>query len=312
MKRILCIDGGGIRGIIPARILAEIEKETGKDISSMFDLIVGTSTGAIAASLLCADNGVGEPKYTAGSVTALYRNKGTDIFKHSFTDKLKSGFGLLDQKYSSKPITSVLEQFLGNTTLKQTLTKTMVTTYDIENREAVLLKSWRDEHKDLRLVDCVLASAAAPTYFEPAKLTINKEESYFIDGGVFANNPVLCAIAEAKLLFPKEKNFSVLSLGTGWLENPINGESAKDWGAAEWLNPLLGVLFDGQTHTADYIAGKLVNNYLRVDGSMYLSIDPRLDAADPRNITQLEMFARDLYQERKDEILNFLTKQGEL
>lgn len=312
MKRILCIDGGGIRGIIPARILSEIEKETGKDVSSMFDLVVGTSTGAIAAALLTADNGVGEPLFTAGSVTAIYRHRGSDIFKRNFVDKLKSGFGLLDQKYPTKPLEDLLKQCLGNSTLGRRLTKTMVTAYDIENREAILLKSWRDEHKDLRMVDCVLASSAAPTYFEPKKLTIGETTSYFVDGGVFANNPVLCAIAEAKVLWPKEKQFSVLSIGTGWLERPIKGESAKDWGGAEWIRPLLDILFDGQTHTADYIADTLVTNYLRVDGSMYHTIDSALDAADKNNITLLEMFARDLYQERKDEIIAFLTKQGEL
>lgn len=312
MKRILCIDGGGVRGIIAARVLQELERDTGKDVASMFDMVVGTSTGAILAGMLTMPDGTGEPAYTAGSAVRLYRDNASKIFQSSISHKIKGVFGFAEPKYPSSNLRSVLQKYFGNATLQNSMIPTMVTTYDIKNREAIILKSWRPEHGCLSKVDCMLASTAAPSYFEPAALTINGKESAFIDGGVYANNPVLCAIAEAKLLWPKEKNFSVMSVGTGWLESKINPDDVRGWGKAGWVLPIIDILFDGQTHTADYIARRLVNNYIRIDGSMYFDIDPALDAAPASNIELLEAYGRDLYRERKNEVAEFLKRQGEI
>ena len=101
MKKILSIDGGGIRGIIPALVLAEIEKKTGKPIAKSFDLIAGTSTGGILGLGLCVDNGQGEPKFTARELVNLYRNRGREIFSRSFWKGVSSLGGATDSGHHS-------------------------------------------------------------------------------------------------------------------------------------------------------------------------------------------------------------------
>lgn len=284
MKVILSIDGGGIRGILPATLLAELEIVLRKDIASMFDLIVGTSTGSLIAALLTKESANFEPEYTGETVLRIYENDAKNIFTKE--KSLLSMFGLLDNKYSSKGIKSIADKYLGSAKLGESLTPVMITAYDIENREAVIFKSWKDDHKEIPVSDCVMASTAAPTYFEPVMARSGDKETYLIDGGVFANNPSLVALAEARDLWPHEKDFAIVSLGTGYITESIKGKDAAKWGVAEWARPILSILFDGQTHTADYIASKLCADYYRADGTLDFAKES-MDDASQENIFDL-------------------------
>ena len=97
MKYVLSLDGGGIRGLIPALVLADIEKKTGKRIAELFDLITGTSTGGILALGLCKDNGNGVPQYSAKNLSKIYQDRGSEIFSRSFWRGMSSTGGLTDE-----------------------------------------------------------------------------------------------------------------------------------------------------------------------------------------------------------------------
>ena len=125
MKNILSIDGGGIRGIIPAIVLAEIERVTGKPICQLFDLITGTSTGGILALGLVKDSGSGEPQFSAKELIDIYRQRGRDIFSRSFWKGMSSVAGLMDEKYPSDGIEKVLEEYLGHEPLGAALNNVM-------------------------------------------------------------------------------------------------------------------------------------------------------------------------------------------
>ncbi|HEY9608907.1 patatin-like phospholipase family protein, partial [Allocoleopsis sp.] len=112
--KILSIDGGGIRGIVPAKILAEIEKQTKKPISSLFDLIAGTSTGGIlAAGLTLPKPNTKEPKYTAEDLIKIYRERGGEIFYEPFLEKIMKLDDISRPKYSSDGRDKVLKEFFG-------------------------------------------------------------------------------------------------------------------------------------------------------------------------------------------------------
>ncbi|HEY4786301.1 MAG TPA: patatin-like phospholipase family protein, partial [Bacteroidales bacterium] len=175
--RILSIDGGGIRGIIPGTVLAELEKRiaavTKKEqahISDYFDLIAGTSTGGILASILiCPDSGK-QARYTAQEAVDLYFKKGEEIFSTSLWQKIKTADGMLDEKYPVTGLEDALNEYLGNVKLSQALKPCLITSYDILNRRAVFFNSMdaRDEYTDFYLRDIARATSAAPTYFEVA------------------------------------------------------------------------------------------------------------------------------------------------
>jgi uncharacterized protein len=114
MKKILSIDGGGIRGLIPALVLAEIESRTGKAVAECFDLIAGTSTGGILAMGLARDDGNGKPRFSAGDLADIYQTRGKEIFSRSLWKGAASLGGLADETYSHKGLEKVLEAYFGD------------------------------------------------------------------------------------------------------------------------------------------------------------------------------------------------------
>jgi len=295
MKRILSIDGGGIRGIIPALILAEIEKRTGKPISESFDLIAGTSAGAIIAlGLTCANDSGVQARLSADKMAELFVEHGAKIFSRSAMKTISSFRGWADELYSSNGLTTVLKNYFQSCYFEKSLTKVLVPTYDIQNCEPVFFKSWREEYKTLASASIALAAAAAPTYFEPVELIVNSQPRTLIDGGVCVNSPAVSAYAEAMRIFPAEEVF-MLSIGTGNTQKAgkIAYKRAKNWGKIGWSAHMLDIIFDGVTDTADYQMNQLLgDDYYRLQVELNKS-STNLDDASKKNITCLKKTAMD-------------------
>lgn len=278
--KVLAIDGGGIRGIIPALLLTEIEKRTQKPIADLFDLVAGTSTGGILALALTKPDGAGKPAYSAQQLVALYENEGQEIFSRSVWHRIRAIGNLLDERYQATGIEDVLERYFAETRLKEALKEVIITSYEIERRIPWFFKS-RNARRfpdfDYPMKVVARATSAAPTYFEPLKYPSDGSPAYhaWIDGGVYANNPTLCAFAEAKKAFPQADDYLVVSLGTGELTRPIHFADAKDWGVAGWALPILSVVFHGVSVTVDY----QMTQMLPAAGPTrrYYRFEPRLD-----------------------------------
>jgi patatin-like phospholipase/acyl hydrolase len=302
---VLSIDGGGIRGLIPALLLVEIERRTGKAISELFDLIAGTSTGGILAlGITIPDKTTGKPAYTMKEIVELYSQKGRTIFLQDAWRNMLTGLGVFDEKYPSVGINKVLNDYFGETELKVALTDVLITSYDFENtKQPFFFKSSRaknDPTRNFKMKDIARATSAAPTYFEPFKLAnVVDERIYYslLDGGVCVNNPAMCALVEAIKCHSLEKIFMV-SLGTGAKTQHFTYQEAINWGLVQWIRPLIQVMMNGSNDTVDYqvremLAGR--NNYyrLQIDLPPEASIQ-RLDNVDPKNIQRLEQLANDL------------------
>jgi Patatin len=302
MINILSIDGGGIRGIIPALVLAELESKTEKSISEQFDLIAGTSTGGILALGLCKDNGNGKPQYSAASLADIYQKRGKEIFSRSLWKGVSSVGGLTDELYSYEGLENVLDEYFDDEPLGASLSKALITSYDIQNRAPLFIKSWREEYRSVQMKDAARATSAAPTYFEPALVPVGGSTKALIDGGVFINSPTVSAYAEAKKIFPNEQDFFVVSVGTGELIRPITYSEAKDWGKTGWLIPLLSCMFDGVSDAADYqMKMFLGNNYVRLQTSLSIASDD-MDNSTNGNIENLKSEAKKLIRTHKSEI----------
>ncbi|MFO0523196.1 MAG: patatin-like phospholipase family protein [bacterium] len=301
MKLVLSIDGGGIRGLIPALVLAEIEARTGKPVSQCFDLIAGTSTGGILALGLSKSDGSGLPQYSARDLVEIYEKRGKEIFSRSLWKGMSSAGGLIDETYSAKGLETVLEEYFGDEALGAALVNTIVTTYDIQNREPLFFKSWKDEHLSVQMKHIARATSAAPTYFEPALVPVGGATKALVDGGVFINSPSVSAFAEARRIFPNEELF-VLSLGTGELIRPIAYGEAKGWGKAGWLLPLLSCMFDGVADAAHYqMKMFLEDRYLRLQTTLALASDD-MDNATNGNIENLKSEAKALLRSHRSQV----------
>lgn len=304
--RVLAIDGGGIRGIVPATVLAEVERLSGRPTSALFDLVAGTSTGGILAlGLTCPDAG-GEPAHTAVDLVGLYEQEGPRIFSRSLWRTVRSIGGLVDERYDAGPLEAALARYLGDTTMRQALAEVFVTAYDLPGRQPFFFRSSRaalDAAYDFPMRVAARATSAAPTYFEPLEVPGigGDPRTYCLaDGGVYANNPTMCAFAEARARYPDATRFVILSLGTGEQTRPIPCDEARGWGLLEWAVPVLGVVFDGVGDTVQYQVEQLVGAF---PSSLQVRLQPRLvvgnddlDDASATNISALKLLAEQLVE----------------
>ena len=294
-RRVLSIDGGGIRGIIPALVLAHLEQHAGKPCSELFDLMVGTSTGGMLALGLALDNDEGKALFTASQLVKLYEEHGSQIFEQSLWRKVRSVGGMLEEAYSHEALEAILDRYFGERALSACRVPTMVTSYDIQHRRTVFLKSWHADHAELLCKEAARATSAAPTYFEPATLEWASESRTLIDGGVFMNSPSVSAYAEARKLFPDEE-IALLSIGTGELTRAIPYEAAKTWGSALWVMSLLDCMFDGVSKAADHqMRLFLGERYLRLQTPLHYASDD-MDDASQGNLRNLKQTAEELIQ----------------
>jgi predicted acylesterase/phospholipase RssA len=282
--RVLAIDGGGIRGLIPALVLAEIERRSRRPIAGLFDLVAGTSTGAVLACALTRPNPM-----TAAQAAALYEREGPQVFDRSLVKKITSLGGLIDERYDARGLVASLRRHLGDIHLAQATTRLAITTYDLQARQALVLRT----DDDMSMVDAAHASSAAPTYFEPVRVGART----LIDGGVFAINPAALAYAEAA------GEIEVLaSLGTGQHTRPLPFDEVKDWGQLEWARPILDVVFDGSADAVDgQLAALVSDRYIRLQTRLDEASDA-LDDASHENLAALRREAERLIVRRSADI----------
>lgn len=311
--RILSIDGGGIRGILPAMVLADIERRTGKPIWQLFDLIAGTSTGGLVGLALCVPGPDGGALHTARDLVRLYEVEGKRVFSRSVWHKIRAVGNLVDGKYPSSGMEGVLEDYFGEARLKDSLTETLLTAYEIERRFPFLFKSSnasQKPHYDYPMKLVVRAATAAPTYFEPVKLEIDGPSDYYalIDGAVFASNPGMCAYVHALERFAEAEDFLMVSLGTGELTRRLGYEDAKDWGAARWAQPVFSVMCDGVSSSVDYQLRQLLpagshgrKRYYRFQARLEVGNDD-MDDASNGNIRILKLLAEDMLQANRSQL----------
>jgi patatin-like phospholipase/acyl hydrolase len=293
--RVLSIDGGGIRGVIPALVLAEIEKRSGKRIFELFDLIAGTSTGGILACALCAPEAL-----PAEQLVALYEVEGPKIFDRSVWQRIRSADGLLDEKYDGGALDRALERFLSDKRLAETKPDLLVPAYNMGDPGPYFFKSRkaREENEDFALSQVARATAAAPTYFEPAEVA----GQALVDGGVFAANPAMCAFAEVMRFEPAADIF-LLSLGTGQRTHKRSFDEVEDWGLVEWAKPILDVVFDGVSDAVDYQLRHALDDghYWRLQVELDRAADA-LDNAGEENLRLLREQAEQLISDRSADI----------
>lgn len=294
MKKILSLDGGGIRGIIPAILLSEIEDKTGKAISELFDLIAGTSTGGILALGLTVPGSGNKPAYTAEKLIDIYEKDGRKIFDMSFWQGVSSVWGWSDELYDHDSLEDVLDKYFGNKQLGSARTRVLVSSYELVERRPFFFKSWRKEYKSIQMKKVGRATSAAPTFFEPYNLKHKNNNWVLVDGGVFVNNPAVSAYAEARRIFPREEDFLVISLGTGELTRQLPYDEVKNWGKIEWVRPIIDVVLDGVSDAVDYQLEKILGEkFYRFQTELDIANDD-MDNASKANIEALKLEAKQI------------------
>jgi len=327
--KILSIDGGGIRGIIPGQILVSLENKlktkTNNDnarLSDFFDLFAGTSTGAIlsAAYVMPDVNANGRPKFTAQEAVNLYIDEGDEIFDVDFWQYLSSLNGLNDETYSAKALESILKHSFNDIKLSELLKPTCFVSYDIRSRQQVVFKQHTagKQKPDFLVRDLLRGSSAAPTYFETAKiysLPPMRKKHVLIDGGMVANDPTLCAYSEA-IKFEHVsgiKDMLILSLGTGKELKSYSHSQVKDWGPLGWAKPSIDIALEGGPQMTQYHMKQIASTetnavYRRIQPDLF-DAKPDLDDASIKNLKALKdagIRNAEIYDEVLNEIADLL------
>lgn len=312
---ILSIDGGGIRGLIPLRVLEALESRLvhrGLDLPMhrVFDMMAGTSTGGLIAAGLCAPRpggNTGDTAATIGELRCFFEREARDIFRRSLGARLArtvtNPLGLFDETYDARPLEKLLKERFGWTSIASSFTRLVLTAYDIERRQAVFMTNGLEENggrpDDYYFWQAVRATTASPSYFEPARIEnlTRKREEAMVGGDVVLNDPAMAAYVEAGKLGWDADEIVILSLGTGHAaDRGFSYTDALGWGALGWMQPsrgvpLLSMLSDGQSQTASYQAHHLFKalprvTYHRLEAALPAeSEDP--DNARPGNIIAL-------------------------
>jgi uncharacterized protein len=305
--KVLCIDGGGIRGLIPALVLAEIERRTGRRTADMVDLVAGTSTGGVLACGLTRPGTDGRTRFSAEELAGIYVEEGPRIFRRGLLKRIVSVEGWVDERYDDDGLNTALERYLGDATLSDALTDVFVTAYDIHDRFAFFFRSARarqDPTSDFPMVQVARATSAAPSYFEPARATdVAGAHTYpLVDGGVYAVNPSMCAYADVVRSGRAGDLELMLSLGTGEHTRAFTYEQARGWGQLEWARPVLDIVFDGVADTIEFEAGTLMGDrYVRLQTPLGTASDDLDDASEP-NLAALRAQAESLIAESGAEL----------
>lgn len=279
--KILSIDGGGIRGVIPCVILKAIENQAKSNVCELFDLVAGTSTGGLIALGLTKPGSGGylpEPEFDANEMLQFYKEHGNKIFEKrgnkgwlfSILGLLNSDLGEVGQKpYDVSFLEEILLEKFGDSELKESLTNLLVTSHDLKTGEPFYFISRLasdDANENFLFRDMARATSAAPTYFPPKNISRDGlPDLELIDGGVFANNPSALAYAEAKELWygkgmgekahaaatrvsantvaPKDEDLPIflLSVGTGYHKKEIEPKGLKI--TKDWIKPLTQEIF---------------------------------------------------------------------
>jgi patatin-like phospholipase/acyl hydrolase len=331
--RVLSIDGGGIRGLIAARVIARLEElisaEAGEErrLADCFHMFAGTSTGGLLALGLTVPDpdDPSRPGLSGADLVELYMTEGPRIFGDTLHKLLSLG-GWIGPKHPEARLERALRDRFGEARLRDALRELIVTSYDMTEPGPHFFKRWRAREsgdRDVEMVEVGLSTSAAPTYF-PSRGLAGRA---LVDGGLFAANPSVAAVVEALKRRDEEprdlsaRNLLLVSLGTGHHETGHPQRQVRRWGRIGWILPrrqdpaLIAAFLDGQSDAADHWVEILLNHepgravadgrgqgmgprYFRFQTKLEGSTP--LDDARPRALAQLNEAADRLVAEQDD------------
>ena len=321
--KILSIDGGGIRGILPGIIINRLEQKLQKlsndnsvRIADVFDLFAGTSTGGILTLSYLIPDKNNRPLLSAQDAVDLYLEKGDDIFDVSLWQKIRSGAGVLDEKYDSKALEIELENTFQGNMLSDLIKPCIISSYDVWNGKPHFFKQHKSHNKiyNFKVKDVARATSAAPTYFEAAQIKNEMGTSFaLVDGGTFANNPSMVAYSEARTMkfsnkvdYPTAKDMLIISIGTGSKSQSYPYDKVKNWGQIQWVKPVIEIMMSGNSSATHYHLMQIFDTLeIQYDKECYHRLEPEVKSAD----SQMDNASLDNLKKLQDDALNYISKE---
>ncbi len=253
LVRVLVLDGGGIRGLITLEILAALEEKTGRRAGDLFDVIAGSSTGGIIATLLTLPGDDGRPCYSASDLVGIYRDFGANVFRSSLAYKIFTLDGFVGPRFPRLGLRGLLLDKIGFVHMADLTKPIWFPSYSDTNREPFFFRSREIPSAEISgsdeylVADAIIAATTVPGIFMPAeiKTTDGGDLGLILDGTIYAPNPVMSAILGVGHIYPG-KSIYLVSLGTGGAGSSFGVKEASGWGMAQWLPRVLETMAHAQ------------------------------------------------------------------
>lgn len=302
--RVLAIDGGGVRAMLPARVLAELEWLTAKPTAELFDIVAATSSGALLAAALTLTDGEGRARYRAEEVMELLTSRAAELFGGGGRRWWSRPFPGGHPRHRAESLERLLDECLGQAPFGRTLCRMIVPAYDIDAAGPLVFDSVEfSDRADPLMADIVRASFAAPGYFAPARVAIAGTDRCFLDGGLVANNPAMIGYAAA-LQQAMPANVVLVSLGSGTRARtgaPPVGRSAFRRHETASAAGLFSLVEQSSSESQHQMLQVLLSclggleRYWRVETSVH-GCSAALDDASPSNLACLRAVADEMVQ----------------
>ncbi len=321
--RVLAVDGGGVRGILPVRALVALEEMTGKRTAELFDILVGTSIGGIGILGLVRPGSDGKPRWAARDLLELYSSRAADIFPDtslSWPQSLQQVSEMIrrpsptaallgsnprigNARYDPAGLIDVLTGQLGGTMMSEALQHTVVTSYDVRSQQPVLFDSkaiQNGEADDIPMITAARATSAAPTYFPPmTDVDADNEERLLVDGGIYANNPALLGYQAA--LERGADQVVLVSLGTG-LHGPNSSLNRSEYMGLSWFRLAQSLLESAQVGNVavidSFLRTAIGDTYWRFDSPLTGAIEHDMDNTTREHVEWLDTAGKAMVGER--------------
>lgn len=327
--RVLAVDGGGVRGILPVRVLVALEEMTGWRIADLFDILVGTSIGGIGILGLVRPGDDGAPRWTAHDLLEVYSTRASEIFPDtslSWPQSLQQVSELIrrpsptaallgsnprlgNARYDPAGLIDILTGQLGGTMLGEALQHTIVTSYDVRSQKPVIFDSaavQTGEQDDVPMITVARATTAAPSYFPPMVDTDeNGEERILVDGGIFANNPALLGYQAALNRGGSDTGVVLVSLGTG-LHGPNSTLTRSEYMGLSWFRLAQSLLESAQVGNVavidEFLKTAIGETYWRFDAALDGEIGHDMDNTSQEHVKWLDTAGKAMVGERVSDL----------
>lgn len=323
--RVVTVDGGGVRGILPVRVMVALEEMTGRRVAELFDILVGTSIGGIGVLALMRPGPNGKPMWTARDLLVEYSTRAAEIFPDTSLSwpqsmqqlsemirrpsptaaLLGSNPRLGNARYDPAGLIDILTGQLGGAMMSEALQHTIVTSYDVRAQQPVLfdsaeIKAGRQE--DIPMITAARATSAAPTYFPPmADTDGDGEERLLVDGGIFANNPALLGYQAALERMAGPEDIVLVSLGTG-LHAPDNTLTRTEYMGSSWFRLAQSLMQSAQVGNVSvidrFLRTAIGDTYWRFDAQLTGPINHDMDNTTAEHVKWLDTAGKALVGER--------------
>jgi predicted acylesterase/phospholipase RssA len=299
--RILSVSGGGVWGISELVYIAALEKASGKNITDLFDFMVGTSVGGAIVSILASTDENGNLIYDTEQAMELLDVIATTSFQNDWKSWIKNTGGIFYARHARDSVDNLFNKLFQDQKLADT--KIPISTHTLNLKlhrpeSFSTLEACENEERNIFLKDAVAATSAAPSLFDPKIIAGNP----YIDGGMFANNPTLAGYAE---LIRHDSSITpndviVVSLGTGYYDIRYD-EKNDNYGLFQWLfkNDLMYILNYTPALAVQQVAKALFPHYHRLENFVPMDL---WAIDDPKNIAPLKKLAEEYVAQNQDKI----------